>query len=355
MINDPIVAIIYCRKEKYADKWARACEKAGVVYRLFDLVCSDALKYIMQYSPDLILTRPPGTIELDKTLYDEKCYILAKHLKYMLFPSFEESIIYENKKMLSYFMDANGISHPKTWVFYDFAEAANFVEKYDDDIVFKSSIGASGSGVLISRSKQSSMRYLKRAFSKRGIEIQIGPNRLNGNPLKWIKKAISNPELALERFGEYKAISDNRPRKYVIAQEFIPHSYEWRAVKIGDSYFAHQKTKIGDKCSGTKGIDYVDPPIDILNFVRNLCESNSFISVAIDLFEHKGSYLVNEIQTIFGHVQDHILEVDGKPGRYIYVNGSWVFEEGMFNSNESYDLRLEAALSYYDENTKRPN
>ena len=44
---------------------------------------------------------------------------------------------------------------------------------------------------------------------------------------------------------------------------------------------------------------------------------------------------------------DHILEVDGRPGRYLYQDGQWVFEEGMFNSNESYDLRLEVALKLY--------
>ena len=77
--------------------------------------------------------------------------------------------------------------------------------------------------------------------------------------------------------------------------------------------------------------------------------SLGFNSVAIDLFEAHGKYLINEIQTIFGHVQDHILEVEGKPGRYLYQEGRWVFEEGMFNSNESYDLRLEVALKLYGE------
>jgi hypothetical protein len=45
-------------------------------------------------------------------------------------------------------------------------------------------------------------------------------------------------------------------------------------------------------------------------------------------------------------VLDHILEVDGKPKIHI-SEGHWVFEEGMFNSNESYDLRLEVALKLY--------
>jgi hypothetical protein len=36
--------------------------------------------------------------------------------------------------------------------------------------------------------------------------------------------------------------------------------------------------------------------------------------------------------------------IDGKPGRYINKSGKWIFEEGDFNTNESYDLRLQAAL-----------
>jgi len=36
--------------------------------------------------------------------------------------------------------------------------------------------------------------------------------------------------------------------------------------------------------------------------------------------------------------------VDGKPGRYIKKGGKWIFEEGAFNQNESYNLRLEYVL-----------
>jgi hypothetical protein len=73
--------------------------------------------------------------------------------------------------------------------------------------------------------------------------------------------------------------------------------------------------------------------------------------MAVDLFEDgSGGYVVNELQTIFGHVQDHIMEVDGKPGRYIHQNNQWVFEPGDFNTNESFDLRLKTAIELYEEN-----
>ena len=82
---------------------------------------------------------------------------------------------------------------------------------------------------------------------------------------------------------------------------------------------------------------------------------NKFQSMAIDIFEGKNSgYLVNELQTIFGHIPDkkygtfHRLEVNGIPGRYINKDGKWIFEEGDFNTNQSYDLRLETAIDLYE-------
>ena len=68
--------------------------------------------------------------------------------------------------------------------------------------------------------------------------------------------------------------------------------------------------------------------------------------MAVDLFEDgKGGYLINELQCIFGHVQKFICQKNGKPGRYRFTGNDWIFEEGMFNTNLSYDIRLEHALS----------
>ena len=66
----------------------------------------------------------------------------------------------------------------------------------------------------------------------------------------------------------------------------------------------------------------------------------------------QGGYLINELQTLFGHVQDYILAVDGVPGRYIFTNDQWFFEPGDFNTNESYDLRLKTALDLYEKTKK---
>jgi len=89
---------------------------------------------------------------------------------------------------------------------------------------------------------------------------------------------------------------------------------------------------------------YDSVPFKLLDFIRNVSEENGLSSVAIDVFEQNEGYLVNEIQCFFGQSDPYQMLVDGKPGRYIYKEDKWIFEEGMFNTNESYDLRLEHAL-----------
>ena len=72
--------------------------------------------------------------------------------------------------------------------------------------------------------------------------------------------------------------------------------------------------------------------------------------MAIDLFEDENDgYLVNEMQCIFGHIQDHICEKDNIPGRFIFTeNNCWIFEQGSFNTNLSYDLRLQSAVDLFN-------
>jgi glutathione synthase/RimK-type ligase-like ATP-grasp enzyme len=179
-----------------------------------------------------------------------------------------------------------------------------------------------------------------------GIPMYIGPNKVTGNMTKWLKKALNNPNYAKQRISSHSIISKGGTKNITIIQEYILRGYIWRVIKIGKTYFAHQKVKYKDKCNGKKGTYYVNSPLELLDYVREFFARNNLYSVAIDIFEYNNLYLVNEIQTIFGHVQDHILEVDGKPERYLY-NNQWTFEEGYFNNNESYNLLLECALDLY--------
>jgi hypothetical protein len=44
--------------------------------------------------------------------------------------------------------------------------------------------------------------------------------------------------------------------------------------------------------------------------------------------------------------------VDGKPGRYIYTKGKWLFEPGDFAKNACFNLRLDYILSNQNQKTQ---
>lgn len=339
--------ILQNETKESSDNWVQACLALGIEYSVIDITSPSWLNDLSKADCDFCLLRPPSAIERFKILYDERMYIITDVLKLPVYPTYKECIIYENKKMLSYFLEANKVPHPKTHIFYLFDEAISFVQTANLPIVAKTSVGAGGTGVKVLKNKKEALRYCKEAFLRGGVKKPFGPNKATGTPKIWIHKAVKNPQLLLSKIKFYKERTKSKQYGYVIFQKFIPHSFEWRVVKIGGSFFAYKKYKVGDKASGAKNLGFDNPPLKMLDFVRTTSLKLSIQSAAFDLFEYNNTYLVNEIQTIFGHKMDHLLEVDGHPGRYIYSENRWVFEKGFYNENKSYNLRLSVYLKAY--------
>jgi hypothetical protein len=135
----------------------------------------------------------------------------------------------------------------------------------------------------------------------------------------------------------------------VLFQKHIPHHFEWRVVRMGESFFAHKKLLLGNMTSGSLEKEYSNPPLELLDFVKQITDKFNFKSQAVDLFESSdGNYLINEMQCIFGQSDAFQMKVNGEIGRYLHDGKGWVFEKGDFNCNESFDLRLEAAISYFN-------
>jgi glutathione synthase/RimK-type ligase-like ATP-grasp enzyme len=325
--------------------WINACRKLGQDYQVIDMTLSSWLEEIEQYTVDGYLACPSGRESMYKTMYDEKIFILEKTLNKFVFPCYNEICLHENKRYLSYWLKANNLPHPKTRVYYDYKEAKIASQELPLPLVGKFNIGASGKGVVIFHNRPSLVQYIENAFGN-GLRQEWGPNFKMGGYLKRILNLIKNPELIWKKLAIYHKMYNEIQKGFIILQEYIAHDFEWRVVRIGNSYFGHQKIKQGDKASGTKGINYVTPPEKLLDFVKSVCTKYSFTCMAIDLFEDgQGGYLINEMQCIFGHVQAYICEKDGQPGRFVMKNNQWIFESGMYNTNLSYDLRLEHVLS----------
>lgn len=304
------------------------------------------LKKILDYCPDYCLSRPPGITTIFKQLYDERLYIISKILKIPIYPCYEECLIYENKRFLASWLEANNIPHPLTNVFYHIDEAKEYIRNSQYPKVAKINIGASGSGVKLLNSEKEAWNYIKQVFYGKGAPKRWGPNTLKEGLIKRGLYYINHPGKISKKIKIYNTRRLETQKGFVIFQEYIKHNFEWRVVRIGDSFFAHKKIKKGDKTSGSLLKKYDNPPLLVLDFVKELTDRFSFRSQAVDLFEiSEGNYLVNEMQCIFGQSDPYQMLVDGKPGRYIFKNNVWEFESGNFNRNESFNLRVEWLLN----------
>ncbi len=330
--------------------WIEACEKFRdrIDYRIVDLTSSDWLTRILSQPFDYILTKPGGFNSHFKQLYDERLHILVIELGFNCYPSLKEVLIYENKRYLSFFLQANNIPHPYTVVFYNKNEAINFCHTSNYPLVAKLNIGASGHGVSILANKNEAEKYIHRIFTK-GISSKTGPRFKKGNLVIRVYQKFLNFNELVERIRMYKSIINNPQKNFCLFQEFIEHSYEWRVVRIGNSFYAHKKIVSNGKASGALKKVYLNPPLSLLDFTKEITDKYNFFSMALDIFEkNDGTYLVNEMQCIFGQSDPYQMQVDDQPGRYINVKGQWIFEKGMFNTNECFDERIAFLISVLD-------
>lgn len=329
------------------EQWEKSINKTKSIeyYDIVDLTANDWFEKLKQKEYDLFLMRPSGRTELFKRLYDERTLLISQYIQTPFYPTLNEVLLYENKRYLSEWLKINQIPHPETHVFFHKTEAQRFINDNSlFPIIAKTNIGASGKGIQFLHDKNEALDYLNKAFSY-GIQPQTGPKLKKGSLIKKIKKIIFQRGFLMQRFKEYLPSTLNSQFHYVIFQKHIAHEFEWRVVRIGDSFFAHKKIKKQGKASGSLLKEYDEVPQKLLDFAKAITTTHNLTSVAIDIFEQDEDYLINEIQSFFGQSDPYQMLVNGKPGRYIFKNNKWEFEEGMFNTNESYDIRLEHALS----------
>lgn len=347
MATDKLTAGILCNEIKDDHlPWIRACEVYAdrVDYRLIDFTGSDWLREVRDSNSDLLLAKPPGISSAFKQLYDERIHILSG-IGAAIYPTPQEIFIYENKRYLYSWLKANSLPHPETTIIYDKSEAVNFVRKASLPLVAKTNIGASGSGVKVLKTEREVLHYIRRAFSDKGVPRRWGPDTGKGDWLKRATNYIINPKQATSKINIYKARRNERQKDFVIFQQYIPHDYEWRVVVIGDSFFAHKKVARNQKASGSLLKEYGTPPLELIDFAYEITKAHGFFSQSIDLFEvEPGGYLINEMQCIFGQSDQYQMKIGDAIGRYVRVNNQWSFQEGDFNRNQSYNLRLEEII-----------
>ena len=310
--------------EGYEKNYILACKELNIDYEVVDFLSSNWISNIQNSDCNGFLVRPSFQKEVWKKMFDERLFYVNKVLKIPIYPTYEELFLYENKKNMAYWLEINNIRHPKTWIFYKKNEALEFINSYENyPLVFKTSIGSAAIGVIYIHKKHQAIKIVNKIFTRLLF--------FNFGFTKWIKTKYLIPF----------PLMDDKQYNFIILQEKIDVRYEWRMIKIGESYFGHQKLSDGKYHSGSNLVGWVDPPEDLRNFMKEICEIGQFNSMCIDIFEdNNGNYYVNELQSIFGSYIESQMYIHGVPGRYRFINNEWVFEEGVYNRNGSCNLRV---------------
>ena len=305
-------------------QYVLSCKEMGIMYEVIDILSENWIELIESSNCEGFLCSPPCEFQEWKTIYDERLYVLNKIMKKPIYPSFGELYIYENKRLMSYWLDLHNYPHPDTKIFCRKADFLNFIKANDIyPLVFKTNVGAAASGVKIIKNKRTAISLANKSF---GI---VNPHFALGH-----LKLIKGKKWIFPSFGSMQ-------KHYLIIQKFEDIKWEWRIIKIEDSYFGHQKLLKGNFASGSSRVGWYKPPEELLLLVKDICMKGKFDSMAVDVFEKKdGTYLINELQSIFGSYDDAQMYINGHPGRYLFKNGQFHFEEGYFNIYRSYLLRV---------------
>lgn len=315
---------IICYPTLEVDKMIAACNEANIDYKLIDFFSP---YWLDECSADIdgYLVRPPCVYQEHKSIFDERVFYLANILKKETYPSFTELYTYENKRNMSLFLKGYDVPHAKTFVFLDKKNLVKCSEELKFPVVLKSNIGAGATAVRILKNKRQLFSYANSIFGRISPEFTLG----------WIP------------FVKYKGVPIPRigraNKNYMIIQEFLDIKWEWRMIRIGNSYFGHQKL-IGEDgfASGSELVGWETPTNELLRLLHDTTEKMNMRCMVLDIFETvDGKYYVNEMQSIIGAYRPYQMKVNGKPGRFIIKDDGFIFEEGIHCKNSCWSPRVE--------------
>lgn len=301
-----------------------ACEELGVKNTLIDILANDWWERVKATPVDGYLVRAAGDNETRKQLYNERLWFIIKEIKKPIYPSYTGILLYENKRMQSYWMSINDILHPKTYIYYRKEDALSFIDSNRVyPLLSKPNLGGGGEGVRFLNSEKTAKRIIKKVFTR---------------------YKFFNP--GLTRWRQWRGIKlpvmDDKQHNYLIFQEYIPTKWEWRIIKAGNSYFGHKKLLKGKSHSGSGLVEHVDPPKELFELVKEISIKSGIRSLNVDILEGEdGKLYVNEIQTFWGGKKQYQMKINDESCRYVDNDkGVWELEYGIFHRNRGCNLRV---------------
>ena len=204
-----------CGEESYSEKWNEWFASRGVTVKVLDLLAEDAIRQAAQC--DGVMWRWVHSWQFKQSA-QSILNSVEFGLNVPVFPRAATSWHYDEKVSQAYLLNALGVETPKTWVFWDKAKAVSWADSAPYPVVFKLSVGAGSSNILLIHNRDEAVSLIERMFGG-----GIYPYTMNE-----FKTEVPGP-----RPPHLKPEFD-----YAYFQEFLPgNEYDTRVTVIGGRAF----------------------------------------------------------------------------------------------------------------------
>ncbi|MDM7992357.1 MAG: hypothetical protein QUS11_03515 [Candidatus Fermentibacter sp.] len=299
----------------------RALDRPGLEYGFVNLDRSDWLARVA--GATLVIWKPPYMGHEFAGYVKEKIHFLEHHAGLTVVPGFETVWHFESKAAQSYLLSLAGIPTPRTFVTFDYDEAAQQAGLEEFPVVLKGSAGAGSVNVRAVRSREELMGIVRRAFS-----LTLWDRTAAGGRGRLSRLASG---IGRDWFADFLRRRRRGEQPFGVAywQEFVPgNDADLRITAIGDSFATGfwRNNRPGDfRASGSGRIDYDRPvPEEAMLACLGINRRFGFDSMAYDILFRDGRMLVSEMS--YGYSDSAVHGVAGywrleSPGCLRFVEG----------------------------------
>lgn len=283
----------------YWPKFEKFLKNNKIEYTYLDIKNSNFISSVEKL--DIIVWRTPSPYS-DQWEAKDKVEFIQDHMEKLIMPNKESLWFYEDKIRQSWLFNLHNIPSINTFISYDLEEAKNFIKTAKFPIISKDKTSSSAYGVRELKNKRDATKLINEVFY---------------NGLKLYEPYI-------------------KQKNYVLFQEKVPNKgYDLRVIIVGNSYFGYYRyPKKGDfKASGSGIVEKKEIPLEVLKLSKKIKDKlPKTYMLAVDYLEDSrdGSFYVIETSIFVSVETSEQLVINNIPGRYVFLDDKFTFEEGNY-------------------------
>lgn len=208
--------------------------------------------------------------------------IIEREMGIKVFPDQKTCWHYDDKIIQYYLLKVFGYPIITSWIFWNEADAINWVKKDEFPLIMKLKRGAGSSNVLLAENEKQAIHFIKKLFDKGILSVEFNLNKSVLLKRK-VGKILRNKNILNSISDDFWEIE----KDYVLFQKYLPgNEYDTRITVIGGRAFAFRRmNRINDfRASGSGLLDHDSRKIDpnLLNKAFEISNKLEFKSMAYD-------------------------------------------------------------------------